>query len=307
MSAGTLYAELSWSETEGLGFLHAANGAASGSHKERAARAVVAAAAADGYRAVTAGSCGNYAMAIAAAAADTGMRAVVVVPAGWGHSGRGPRRWGAEVVLVDGNYEDAVATSRAIAQQGVFADGNVDGPYARHAQGALAVLVDDLAELLDQPPTAIWVPLGNGTTTTAIGAACLGRGWPTRLVGVTSRGNNSVAASWPGPVHRTIPPGDLRPTPVNEPLVNWEALHGQPAMDAIRASRGTVLALSDAELRSAQHLGWPVHGASPSATAGVAGYALSGHDFADLPGVHVAVLTDRTIARRDGKAGEGCA
>lgn len=211
------------------------------------------------------------------------------------------------MVLVEGNYEDAVSASHALARGGVLADVNVDGPYAGQAQQALAALVHEIASRLDQPPAAIWVPLGNGTTIAVIGAAVQALAWPTRLVGVTSRGNNSIAASWPSLVHRPIAPADLRPTSVNEPLVNWNALHGQTALDTIRQSGGTVLALTDAQLRSPSGLRWPLHGASLSATAGVAGYALGGHECASLAGMHVAVLTDRAIARRHGTAEDGCA
>jgi hypothetical protein len=88
-------------------------------------------------------------------------------------------------------------------------------------------------------------------------------------------------------------------------LVNWDALHGQPALAAIRHTGGTVLALTDAQLLSAGGLGWALHGASPSGGAGVAGYALGGHELTNLAGVHVAVLTDRAIARPERTAMEG--
>lgn len=116
-----------------------------------------------------------------------------------------------------------------------------------------------------------------------------------------------VSAAAADPVHRPIAAADLRPTSVNEPLANWCALHGQSARDAIRASRGAVLALTDAQLRGACNLGWLLDGASPSAGAGIAGYALSGHEFATMAGVHVAVLTDRTIARGHGTTESGYA
>jgi hypothetical protein len=90
---------------------------------------------------------------------------------------------------------------------------------------------------------------------------------------------------------------DLAPTSVNEPLVSWAALHGQPAIDAIRASGGGVMELTDSQPRRSHTLGWDLDGASPSGAAGVAGYARGDHELADIAGVHVAVLTDRATTR----------
>lgn len=273
--------------------LHAAAGTVSGSHKEPAATAVAAAAAADGHRMVTVGSCGNYALAMAAATRNSGMSAVVVVPAGFSQISTRARRWGAKVIEVEGTYEDAVAASRTLAQRRTIADGNVDGPYSAHVHNALAALIDGLAARLDVPPAVMWVPMGNGTTITAYGAALRKHRWPTRLVGVTSRGNNSIATSWPRLRHQTIAATGLHATSVNEPLVNWDALHGQAALDAIRASAGGVMELTDTDLRRSADLGWELGGASPSGAAGVAGYARGDHGLAGITGVHVAVLTDR--------------
>ena len=122
----------------------------------------------------------------------------MVLPAGWGGLGARARALGAEVEFVAGGYEHAVYASKALATAWRVADGNVDGPYAAQVARALAQIVHEIAEELPVWPEVVWVPLGNGTTIAAIGAALAVLGWTTRVVGVTALANNSILASWPG-------------------------------------------------------------------------------------------------------------
>jgi threonine synthase len=266
----------------------------SGSHKLRAAVGIIEAAARDGHRRVAAGSCGNYGLAVAIAARDAGIEAAVTLPAGWGDEGATIRGLGARVELVAGSYEDAVAASKRAAAGGGIADANVDGLYAADGALALGSVIDDLADIVAQPPAVLWVPLGNGTTLSALHAAIVRRGWPTALAGVSSSGNNSIVSSWPGTTQNRLDPAALRETEVNEPLVNWAALHGDEALDAVHATRGTVMGVSDAALLSARDvlaaLGVP---ATPAGAAGVAGVMRATGEHARRPGVHVALVTGR--------------
>ena len=261
-------------------------------HKQRAADAAISAAAREGYRRVAVGSCGNYGWAVARAAAAAGMDAIVVVPAGFAVDTSRMTGAGARVLRAGATYEDAVATSRElVTRRGHVADLNVDGPYAAVVAAAHRRIVDAVADLPGGPPTALWIPLGNGTTLAAAGRAILDRGWRTRPVGVTSGGNNSVFASWPGRRHQPLDPDSLSPTAVNEPLVNVDALHGQPAIDVLHASGGHAVAADDSALRAAarllRHAGLRV---SPAGAAGVAGL-LDAVRGGISGGAHVALLT----------------
>lgn len=261
-------------------------------HKQRAADAAMAATARDGYQRVTVGSCGNYGWAVARAAAAAGLDVTVVVPAGFTVDTSRMAAAGARVMRRGRTYEDAVAASRALAaRSGRVADLNVDGPYAAVIARAHRGIVDTVAELVGEPPTALWTPMGNGTTLAAVGRAVLDRRWRTRLIGVTSAGNNSVLASWPHRRHRPLDPRSLTPTAVNEPLTNIDALHGQAALDVLHASTGTVLGLDDAALCAASRLAHRagLHG-SPAGAAAVAG-VLAAAAAGLSGGTHVAILT----------------
>jgi threonine synthase len=201
-------------------------------------------------------------------------------------------RAGARVLRTGRTYEDAVAAShRLTATREGVADVNVDGPYAAVVASAHATITEELADLPGGPPADVWVPVGNGTTLAAVAAAMLRRGWPTRPVGVSSQGNNSILGSWPRRTHRPLDPASLAPTRANEPLVNCRALHGQAALDVLHTTGGRVTGIPDPALEAAalvlRRAGLRV---SPAGAAGFAGLLAAART--GLPGgVHVAILT----------------
>lgn len=265
----------------------------SGSHKEPAARAVVARAVADGHRHVTIATCGNYGRAMATACQVAGVECTVVLPAGWSDGGAAMVAAGARVHLVDGAYEDAVEESRRLAATGDCVDGNVDGPYAEAVFEGHGVVVSALRAELDEAPAVLWLPVGNGTTAIAVRRQLDVHGWDTTINGVCSAGNNPVLTSWPGP-YRTLPPESVTTTDHNQPLVNWHALQGDEAMAAIAATGGTVLGVDDRELCDARDA-LAAHGAFPTAAGAVAmaGLLRTARSEGLVPGLHVVVLSGR--------------
>ncbi|MGJ6960913.1 pyridoxal-phosphate dependent enzyme [Streptosporangium sp. G11] len=265
---------------------------ASGSHKEPAARAVVRHALEAGYRDVVVATCGNYGRAAAAAGAAAGLAVTVVLPSGWSDGGAAMRALGARVVLVDGSYEEAVDASRRIAAERGALDGNVDGPCEPQVLAGHGEVVDALAAELDGPPHTVWLPVGNGTTAIAVHRRLVALGWPTRIVGVGSAGNNPIVTSWPGE-YLPLAPDAVATTDHNQPLVNWHALQGAAAMDAIRSGGGEVLGASDAELLRARDA-LAVHGPTPTAAGAVALAGLLGRATTlDAGSTHVVVLSGR--------------
>ena len=223
-----------------------------GTHKDLAARPVIAAAARDGYAGVSVGSCGHYGLAIAFHARARGLRAVVVIPDRYVGTLAGElSRLGADVVRYGSTYEDAVDRSRELAALDGLADANVDGPYEDAVLDSVTPVLAELLQRLPEPPSRVHVPLGNGTTVVAVARALRAVGVSASIVGITSAGNNSVAASWMAGGHAPLDPTTLRETAINEPLCNWRALHGVGALSAIRASGGTVVEASDVELAAA--------------------------------------------------------
>ncbi len=262
-------------------------------HKQRAADAVVLTAAAAGHAQVTAGSCGNYGVALAVAATRLDLAAIIVVPTSYGQADtRRMRDLGAQVIPSGDTYEDAVAASRRLAEGGGVADANIDGPFGAVAAAALGEIVTGLDAIAGGPPVGLWVPMGNGTTVTAVAEAIRRRGWATRVFGASSSGNNSVLHSWPSRQHRPISPSILTPTATNEPLVNWDALHGQQALDLLHATAGRAVAVTDTQLESARRtLRRAGFTTSPAGAAGLAALLLASAGTGLTGGSHVAVLT----------------
>jgi threonine synthase len=265
---------------------------ASGSHKEPAARAVVARAQADGYRRIVIASCGNYGRAMAMASSAAGLACTVALPTGWSDGGAFMRSAGADVHLVPGTYEDAVDESRRLARLPGAIDGNVDGPYAESVFEGHGVVVHALREALDKPPAAMWIPIGNGTTIIGVHRQFRGIGWNVPIHGVGSAGNNPVVTSWPGP-YRMLPSDGVATTDHNQPLVNWHALQGPEAMDAIADSGGAVHAATDEQLLAAQAR-LAAHDAHPTAAGAVAFAGLLEYArTTSVTGTHVVLLSGR--------------
>ncbi|MDX2701276.1 pyridoxal-phosphate dependent enzyme [Streptomyces sp. PA03-6a] len=265
---------------------------ASGSHKEPAARAVVERAAADGHHRIVIATCGNYGRAMAMACAAAGMACTVVLPEGWSDGGAFMRAAGADVHPVPGTYEDAVDASRRLALLDGSVDGNVDGPYVDAVLTGHGVVAHALHRELGEPPAALWIPVGNGTTIIAVHRQLRALGWSVPVHGVGSAANNPVVTSWPGE-YRTLPPEGVVTTDHNQPLVNWHALQGPEAMAAVADSGGAVHGVDDDQLRAAAAL-LADRGARPTAAGSVALAGLLGHArTAALAGTHVVLLSGR--------------
>lgn len=265
---------------------------ASGSHKEPAARAVVARAVAEGHERIVVGSCGSYGRAMATACADAGLRCTVVLPAEWSDGGAVAATAGADIRHVQGGYEDAVEESHRLAQVEGALDGNVDGPCKDAILEGHGHVVHALHRELGGAPAAWWIPVGNGTTLVAAHRQLRLLDWPAPLHAVGSPGNNPILTSWPGP-YRTLPSHHVVTTEHNEPLVNWHALHGPDAITAISDSGGTVHAATDDDLLAAQAL-LPRYGVRPTAaaSAGLAGL-LAHARTTPLTGDQIVLLTGR--------------
>lgn len=264
---------------------------AAGCHKISMAVAAVRHARLLGYVGLTAGSCGNYGLALALAARNGGMAATICIPRRYSNPQiEAIGDAGSEVVRHGETYEDAVSRSRRLADDRGWADCNPDGPFEATLLGGLASRIEQRLLALTQPPDVFWLPLGNGTTTLATLTALERLGSTSRVVAVTSRGNNSVLSSWRHGRHVPLAPGELHESRANEPLCNWNAAHG-PQLLATPSDRLSVIGVPDrdliraaASLRRLQRVQY-----TPSGSAGYAGYADSsaGTDH------HAVLLTAR--------------
>lgn len=248
-----------------------------GSHKDRAATAMVTHAVRRRFSCVTVGTCGHMGLAIAHAARDYRVRCVV-----YASSGISPalaaeiKRCGANLRVVQGSYEDAVSASREFANSNrLYFDANPGGCFGDLALQAYANMAEQIFRSSTMRFESVWVACGNGTTVAGLRRGFTRCGVNPRLGAVGSLGNSALARSFSLGHLTEIDSKGLCETTVNRPLVNWSALDGAEALAAVVDSNGWILEVSDLELRARAALlkrseGLITHPSSAAAVAGVA-------------------------------------
>jgi threonine synthase len=137
-----------------------------GSFKDRGMVVAVAKAVESGARAVICASTGNTSASAAAYAARHGLRAFVVVPSGRIAMGKLAQAvvHGAEIVSIDGSFDDALRIVRELADRHDVALVNSVNPHRIEGQKTAAFeIVDDLGEA----PDVLCIPVGNAGNITA--------------------------------------------------------------------------------------------------------------------------------------------
>lgn len=139
---------------------------------------------------VIAASGGNFGLAVAYAARRLGYRTEIFVPSTSPAVKIGRiRAQGAEVVVIDGYYSEALEAQRARAEEtGALELHAFDQPEVVAGQGTIA------AELEEQVPDAdtVIVAVGGGGLIAGIAAWCAGRA---RIVGVEPETSNALSAA----------------------------------------------------------------------------------------------------------------
>ena len=118
---------------------------------------------------VACASTGNTSASMAAYAARAGMRGVVFIPAGQVAYGKLSQslEYGATVVEIEGNFDDAMRLVRELAEESEMYLLNSVNPFRLEGQKAIAI---EMMEQLDwAPPAWIVVPGGNLGNSSAIG------------------------------------------------------------------------------------------------------------------------------------------
>ena len=276
----------------------------SGTQKDRIAFAQAMDALRRGYDAITVATCGNYGAALATAAALAGIRCVVFIPRAY-HTRRLEeiRTPGAEIVPIDGDYEQAVDASRERASRDEVYDANPGGANtALHLQ-AYGAIADEIYDELRDAPAAIAVPVSNGTTLAGIYRGFLSlyrRGrtsrMPRMIAGSAHKKNPIIQAFLKNlPRCEDLDPRSIRETAVNEPLINWHSFDGDHALDAVRATSGWAGDASDRDMLAQARLIRELQGLSVlPASASSLVVLLDRHKREPLPGDrYVVVLTGR--------------
>ena len=235
-----------------------------GSFKDRGMVAAVARARQQGAAAVMCASTGNTAAAAAAYAARAGLACHVLLPAGKVATGKMAQAiaHGANILLLRGNFDDAMAAVRKFASDEVVVVNSIN-PFRIHGQKTIAF---EVIEQLGKVPDIHALPVGNAGNITAhwIGYS--------EAAGQPTEAGNVFAGQWQAkapafterrPVMIGAQAAGSAPFVAGKPVTNPETVAtairiGNPqswdgAQATISESAGRILAVEDDELLRVQY------------------------------------------------------
>lgn len=267
-----------------------------GSFKDRGMVVAVAKAMERGAKAVLCASTGNTSASAAAYAARCGLDCYVFVPGGKVAAGKLAQAtaFGARLVEIDGNFDDALRAAREITAQSPVALVNSVNPDRIEGQKTAAF---EICHDLGEAPDLLAIPVGNAGNITAYWRGfgqCCERGRATlhpRMLGFQAAGAAPLVSG----------------RPVAEPATVASAIRiGNPASwaGAIAArdeSGGAIESVTDEEILEAYGMLARREGlfAEPASAAAVAGLLKHGREGRTRGGRAVAVLTGNGLKDPD--------
>lgn len=137
-----------------------------GSFKDRGMVMAVAKAKEEGNDMIMCASTGNTSAAAAAYAARADMKCIVIIPDGKIAFGKLAQAvmYGAEIIAIDGNFDDALKIVRSICEKAPIALVNSVNPYRIEGQKTAAF---EICEQLGSAPDVLAIPVGNAGNITA--------------------------------------------------------------------------------------------------------------------------------------------
>ncbi len=239
-----------------------------GSFKDRGMTAAMTEAAASGAKTVICASTGNTAASAAAYAARAGLRCVVLIPEGKVAVGKlaGAVAYGADVIQIQGSFDDALSLVRQIGERLPIAIVNSINPHRIQGQKTGAFEIID--QLGGRAPDWMCLPVGNAGNITAywLGyreyhAAGKAPNLP-RLLGVQAAGSAPLVLGHPVD----------QPETVATAIRIGRPARGEEALLAAEESRGAIVAVSDDHILSMQkRLASEGVWCEPASAAGAAG------------------------------------
>ncbi|AGY58825.1 threonine synthase [Gloeobacter kilaueensis] len=268
-----------------------------GSFKDRGMTMAVSKAKEARAEAVLCASTGNTSAAAAAYAARAGLRAFVLIPEGYVALGKLAQAviYGAEVIAIRGNFDQALAIVRAVAERYPINLVNSVNPYRLQGQKTAAF---EICDQLGTAPHWLCIPVGNAGN---IAAYWMGfseyaergriRERP-RLQGFEASGAAALVGGSVQPV--------ARPETVATAIRIGNPASGSLAIAAAQQSGGAIRAVSDPEILAAYQLLAREEGifCEPASAAAVAGLLKFGHEAASGSQV-VCVLTGNGLKDPD--------
>ncbi len=237
-----------------------------GSFKDRGMTVAISEALGAGAKAVICASTGNTAASAAAYAARAGQKAIVLIPQGKVAAGKlaGAIAYGAQVVQVDGSFDDAFNMVVAIAKRHPVALVNSLNPYRLQGQKTGAF---EICDVLGEAPDLFCLPVGNAGNITSYWMGfrqyheLKSTGLP-RILGVQASGSAPLVLGHPVD----------NPETVATAIRIGRPARGEQALQAAEESRGKIIAVDDAEILAAQkRLAREGIWVEPASAAGVAG------------------------------------
>ncbi len=233
-----------------------------GSFKDRGMTAAVSEAVGRGAQTVICASTGNTAASAAAYAARAGIRSIVLIPEGKVAAGKlaGAIAYGADVIQIQGSFDDALSLVVEITQKTPIALVNSINPYRIEGQKTGAF---EICDELGSAPDWLCLPVGNAGNITSYWAGFqqYKKGLP-QLLGVQAAGSAPLVLGHPVDNPETIATAIRIGRPAR----------GEEAVSAAHESNGRIIAVSDAEILSTQKI-LAAEGVwvEPASAAGLAG------------------------------------
>lgn len=240
-----------------------------GSFKDRGMTAAISEAAGRDASSVICASTGNTAASAAAYAARAGMKAIVLIPEGKVAAGKlaGAAAYGAQIVQIDGSFDDALALVVEISQQYPIALVNSINPFRIEGQKTAAF---EICDVLGRAPDWLCLPVGNAGNITAYWAGFKQyntqnqTGLP-HILGTQAAGSAPLVLGHPVD----------KPETVATAIRIGRPARGEQALEAADESGGSIIAATDTQILEMQsRLAAEGIWVEPASAAGLAGLAL---------------------------------
>ncbi len=239
-----------------------------GSFKDRGMTVAISEAYGRGAKAVICASTGNTAASAAAYASRAGLHAIVIIPDGKVAAGKlaGAVAYGAEVIQIEGSFDDALTLVVEMSAQHPIALVNSLNPYRIEGQKSAAF---EICDTLGRAPDWLCLPVGNAGNITAYWAGfrqydrLRQTGLP-RILGVQAQGSAPLVLGHPVE----------HPETVATAIRIGKPARGEQALEAAEQSNGSIIAVSDDEILAMQRrLAANGVWVEPASAAGLAGLA----------------------------------
>jgi threonine synthase len=239
-----------------------------GSFKDRGMTVAISEAEGRGARAVICASTGNTAASAAAYAARAGLRAIVIIPEGKVAAGKlaGAVAYGAEVIQINGSFDDALNLVVAISNHHPIALVNSLNPYRLEGQKTAAF---EICDTMGSAPDWLCLPVGNAGNITSYWMGfqqyhLLNKTGLPRILGVQAAGSAPLVVGHPVE----------NPETVATAIRIGKPARGEQALLAAEQSMGRIIAVTDDEILAMQRrLAANGIWVEPASAAGLAGLA----------------------------------